>query len=568
MAPAPARDGSLLGSFRSSFSWARTPSEPSSLIRSAPGSDLEPTSDVGETSDDSPTEVEPTDWIDRGSRIHPTLSMLQSGSFDDDDEIDSRFSHALAMRASAITSPSRGSIQASTPYEDRIVRKGWIEKCGNKFKTWKWRYFELTRDGYLRYYTSEDKSTCKGAIHVEATTKNDIVIQTHVSERLYFFILLTPNRNYLFSTKTQRAMNRWIQALESIGANARTGRWDPLRNTVHLTLDDTETAHKWTPYEDPRDRASIEGVLWKRGHVRTNWSKRFFRIETTAQKEPILRYYTEDGGPAKGTMALLGCVVSCGIADGPDGRRNYFVVATMAHELHLSAVSEHEMYAWIHALQQVQRKFPRPPSVLKQVVDRACGVARGLNRVPVIFRCKRDFEAIGLDRRAEALVVVEPSVLAPEVVVGAQLLTIAGVSVGQTCDAVRLRLAHATYPLTCEFLSPPTKRGTLVKKSRSSHHMATWKAREVVVAGGELHYFKGSTECRGSFSLIGCWVTVAAFSNRPFCVVVGRSPTDKLVLQASTLEEQVDWASVLYCAIYMASMGLTGVEHQYDRPFF
>ncbi|KDO28391.1 hypothetical protein SPRG_06629 [Saprolegnia parasitica CBS 223.65] len=553
---APRESNSLLGSFRSSFSWGlRKSSLANSSTTSANMDELDDasSSDQGATSDDSTPEVEPADWIDRGSRIHPTLSMLQSDSFDD------------TYDAPAVRCSSSITLEAP-PVADTILRRGWIEKCGNKFKTWKWRYFELTRDGYLRYYTAEDKATCKGSIHVEATTKNDIVIQTHVSERLYFFILLTPGRTYLFSTKTQRAMTRWIHALESIGANARTGRWDPLRNTVHLTLDDAELAHKWTPYEDPRDHASMEGVLYKRGHVRTNWSKRFFRIEIH-NKLPMLCYYTEDQGAPKGHLPLLGCIVSGGIPFAPDSRRNYFVIATDNLELHLSAMTEHDMYLWLHAIQQVQKKHPRPPSVLTQAIDRACVLAKTLERVPVTFRSKRDFEAMELARRGEALLVTEASVLASEVVRGAQLVTIAGVSLGTTCDAVRLRLATAVYPLTCEFLLPPKKRGTLIKKSRATHQMATWKERDVVVANGELRYMAGNA-LRGAFSLAGCWVTVAAFANRPFCIVLGRSPSDKLVLQAPTLSDQVEWASVLHCSIVMASQGLNMTQMRYERPFY
>ncbi|OQS03781.1 hypothetical protein THRCLA_03926 [Thraustotheca clavata] len=521
-------------SLTSAWAWARSKSS-----AELADTDVAVLDDEGHTSDDSQPEIDPTDFIDRGSRIHPTLSMLESSNFD---EI-----------PAPVPSP-----EPTTP----IVRKGWIEKCGNTFKTWKWRYFELTKDGYLRYYTSEDKSKCKGSIHVEATTKNDIVIQTHVSERLYIFVLITPHRNYLFSTKTQRAMNRWIRALESIGANARTGRWDPLRNTVHLTLDDVETAHKWTPYEDPRDNASMEGVLFKRGHLRTNWSKRFFRIEND-KKDPVLRYYTEDNGTFKGMIPLIGSIVSCGLPLSPEGQRNYFVIVNNNQELHLSAFNEHEMYLWIYALQRIHYNHPRPPSVMTQAIERACQSAWNLERVPISFQNKRDFETIGMEQRAESLIVVEESTLFPEVVHGAQLITIAGVSLGQTCDAVRLRLANATYPLICEFMLPPKKRGLLVKKSRSTRHMTTWKPRDVVVDNGMLQYYNGNQQ-KGSFSLLGCWVNVAAFSNRPFCVVVGRSPTDKLVLMASSLEEQIEWASVLFCAIHMISQGLNGVQMRYE----
>ncbi|KAF0697967.1 Aste57867_11383 [Aphanomyces stellatus] len=552
--------------------------------------------DCGQSSSQESTKD--SDTNERMHLTHPTLSMLQSDSIssldcypqgkaqsgttlseakpeeefdEDDDDPVGRASEAIpvdAIRDSAIDDmmmrPS--SLDPLAPPKF-VVRKGWIEKCGGTFKTWKWRYFELTRDGWLRYYTAEDKAVLKGAIHVEKTTANDIVIQTHVSTREFFFILVTPQRNYLFSTNTERSMRRWIRGLENIGAQASTGRWDPLRNTVHLTVDESKQAHKWKGYDDPHDgKTTMAGILLKRGHLRTNWVQRYFKIEVVDQ-HPILRYYADDKTTPKGSISLVNTYLSPGTPFCPDGRRNYFMLHCGAHELHLNALSEPDMRRWIHALAKTIVMRPLPSMVFPEIAAQAAHVAAQLSHVTVTFQTKDDFETLQLEGRAEALIVSQTSILFATIPLGAQLIRVDNVSIGLTLDVARLRLAQATYPMTCEFICAPAKRGTMVKKSRSNRPLASWKSRDVLIEHGFLSYFSWH-ELRDSFPLAGCYLQLADSPSRPFCVAVGRSPADKLVLQASSKEEQIDWAATLHCGILMASQGLKVEGLETQTPFF
>ncbi|RHY66299.1 hypothetical protein DYB38_008947 [Aphanomyces astaci] len=517
--------------------------------------------------------------IHRSHLTHPTLSMLQSSdsltSFDDTSasscDLTAQPKPTDVLGDPSVIVEEEASGRRSSVSTKFVVRKGWIEKCGQRFKTWKWRYFELTRDGCLRYYTAEDKAVCKGSIQVEKTTKNDIVIQTHVSSRDFFFVLSTPLRNYLFSTASERAMTRWIRALESIGAQAGPGRWDPLRNTVHLTVDENHQAHKWRGYDDPHDgKTPMAGFLLKRGHVRTNWVQRYFKLEKL-DHHPVLRYFLHDDSSrhqtAKGAISLVNAYLSPGIPCCSDGRRNYFMLHSGSQELHLNALTEGDMRRWIHALANaIQLRPTSPPRPMHVVSAQAVHVAKQLPRVHVTFESKPAFESLLLESRGDALVVSRTSGLCPTVPLGAQLLRVDGVSVGLTVDAALLRLARATYPLPCEFIGAPVKRGDMVKRSRSSRTLTSWKTREVVVEHGFLTYLAWH-EVRDSFSLAGCYLQLPDVPGRPHCVAVGRSPADKLVLQAASEDEQISWAATLHCSIVMASQGLSVAGLDTNEPF-
>ncbi|CAK4080507.1 unnamed protein product [Aphanomyces euteiches] len=527
---------------------------------------------------DSVTSPSPLDLTDsssaddtpRSQLTHPTLNMLQSSSMSSFDSTRGGTTQDAPLVIPELEIESESSVE---PVPKFLIRKGWIEKCGHTFKTWKWRYFELTRDGCLRYYTSEDKSVCKGMIHVEKTTKNDIVIQTHMSSREFFFVLSTPSRNYLFSTSTERTMKRWIRALESTGAHAGPGRWDPLRNTVHLTVDDDNKAHKWKGYEDPQDeQALMAGYLLKRGHVRTNWVQRFFRIEM-ADNHPMLRYYDDDRVTAKGSISLVNAYLSPGAPFSPDGRRNYFMLYCGTHELHLNALSEGDMRRWVHALAKaiVYRVHnpSAPPLPIQAAAAQATKIALGLPRVEIEFPSKESFETVLMERRSEALVVSQVSSLFPTLPLGAQLIRVNGTSIGLTLDAARLQLAQSAYPMVCEFICAPTKRGEMIKRSRSPRTLTSWKIREIVVEHGTLSILAWH-EVRDSFSLTGCYLQILDIPGHPFCIAIGRSPApaDKLVLQASSLEDQMVWAATIHCSILMASQGLNVSGFDSHQLFF
>ncbi|KAF4133138.1 PH domain-containing protein [Phytophthora infestans] len=457
---------------------------------------------------------------------------------------------------------------ALRPQDDEmgVVMQGWLEKCGQQFKTWNWRFFVLRNDGVLSYYVDETLKKLKGSIDIGYGSKADVSVQTNSMDKNFVFMIATPQRNLMISAPTQRMMTKWIARLHAAGA-VPTQPWDPLRKTVKFYVRDTECNHEWKRYDDPTSYIHMEGCLLKRGHVNKNWKNRFFRIE-----KGELKYYTENQSELKGSIPLKDTIVSPGMAQCPDGRKYYFVLTSKdgKFEMHLNAHNENSMHLWIEALQEAETALGRMAGKKDTVAGLSLVVKRAeeipLGKIGVLFKKPEDID-IEMQKRTEALIVAS-SPRNRGVAVGSQLISVEGRSIlRETYAEARKILRESSFPLQLEFLLPPFKRGVLIKKSRSGFE--NWKKRVVIVTNGEIHYYKQVSSYTGgkkapaelkhrkSFSLYGCYLNLMHVPGRDLCIVVARSPSDKLVLQTRTEEERMEWASVIYCSIRMVSQGIT-----------
>jgi uncharacterized membrane protein YgcG len=183
---------------------------------------------------------------------------------------------------------------------------------------------------------------------------------------------------------------------------------------------------------------------------------------------------------------------------------------------------------------------------------------------------------------------------AAEVAVGSLLVSVAGgggaaavVEGGGAAAAVRA-LEAAPFPLELTFEEAPQKRGVLKVRARATGLLARarrWDIREVVVAGGRLAYFepfaqqsagaaaatpKGEMELRGAN--VSLWLgdgeddhdsdggelaADGAASLRSACLMLAGCSADRLVLQATTEEECIEWTALLRYAVKVAD-GDTG----------
>ncbi|KAG3034834.1 hypothetical protein PC121_g2061 [Phytophthora cactorum] len=457
---------------------------------------------------------------------------------------------------------------ALRPQDDEmgVVMQGWLEKCGQQFKTWNWRFFVLRNDGVLSYYVDETLKKLKGSIDIGYGSKADVSVQTNSMDKNFVFMISTPQRNLMISAPSQRMMTKWIARLHAAGA-VPTEPWDPLRKTVKFYVRDTECNHEWKRYDDPTSYIHMEGCLLKRGHVNKNWKNRFFRIE-----KGELKYYTENQSELKGSIPLKDTIVSPGMAQCPDGRKYYFVLTSKdgKFEMHLNAHNENSMHLWIEALQEAETALGRMAGKKDTVAGLSLVVKRAeeipLGKIGVLFKKPEDID-IEMQKRTEALIVAS-SPRNRGVAVGSQLISVEGRSIlRETYAEARKILRASSFPLQLEFLLPPFKRGVLIKKSRSGFE--NWKRRVVIVMNGEIHYYKQVSSYTGgkkapaelkhrkSFSLYGCYLNLVQIPGRDLCIVVARSPSDKLVLQTRTEEERMEWSSVIYCSIRMVSQGIT-----------
>lgn len=456
---------------------------------------------------------------------------------------------------------SQLAVDVAEPEKGEVVMKGWLEKCGQQFKTWNMRFFVLYSSGLLEYYADEHMHRQKGLINVGYDAKADISMQSNMIDKKNVFLIATAQRNLMISAPSQKMMTKWIAKLHAVGATP-SEPWDPSKKTVKFFVRDSEIAHEWKRYDDPTSYIHMEGCLMKRGHVNKNWKNRFFRVERGE-----LRYYTENQDQLKGSVPLKDTIVSPGMTQAPDGRKNYFVLTSKdgKFEMHLNAPNEQAMHRWIEALQEAQtalgsRGEKGTVSGLALVVKRAEEIP--LAKQEVVYEAP-ELINVELERRMESLIVV--ACRAGTVPVGSQLIAVGDRSIlRESYNASRHALRTALVPLQLHFLLPPYKRGELIKKSRSGFE--NWKRRVVIVTNGEIQYYKQvvptapadtGLKHRKTFQLYGCYLNLIQMPGREFCIIVARSPSDKLVLQARNKEERIEWASVIYCSIRMVSQGVT-----------
>ncbi|XP_051551163.1 differentially expressed in FDCP 6 homolog [Myxocyprinus asiaticus] len=93
-----------------------------------------------------------------------------------------------------------------------------------------------------------------------------------------------------------------------------------------------------------------EGYLWKKGHLRRNWTERWFCL-----KPGSLSYYVnEDGKECKGVIEMdQNCCVE--VLSDRDGKRCMFCVKTLNKTFEISALDSRQRQEWITALHTALR---------------------------------------------------------------------------------------------------------------------------------------------------------------------------------------------------------------------
>ncbi|KAK7136539.1 hypothetical protein R3I93_016767 [Phoxinus phoxinus] len=93
-----------------------------------------------------------------------------------------------------------------------------------------------------------------------------------------------------------------------------------------------------------------EGYLWKKGHLRRNWTERWFCL-----KPGFFSYYaSEDGKECKGVIEMnQNCCVE--VLSDRDGKRCMFCVKTLSKSFEISAPDSRQRQEWITAMATAQR---------------------------------------------------------------------------------------------------------------------------------------------------------------------------------------------------------------------
>eukprot|EP01084_Bolivina_argentea_P170825 295988_1 len=91
---------------------------------------------------------------------------------------------------------------------DGIIKKGLLQKRGERNRAWKQRYFLLNKFQQLRYYKEKQYQKLMGTISL-----NEVIKIKHHSDKDYTFQLLTRDRTWILSASTSEERREWMELL-------------------------------------------------------------------------------------------------------------------------------------------------------------------------------------------------------------------------------------------------------------------------------------------------------------------------------------------------------------------
>lgn len=447
--------------------------------------------------------------------------------------------------------------------EAGILIQGWLEKCGHPFPSSEWLYVVLLENGTMSFYADPLQKKSKGCLELGSNVEAGISIQTNL-EKKHVFIIWIKKQSFMFNAPTYEQMVQWISKLQIIGVTCLNSL-NPLRRTVEFIVNHRDQPHQWKRYDDPTLYIHMEGYLLRRSDNNIHeWKIFYVRIE-----KGELRFYVGDEEFDQESVSLKNTVVYPGLTQCFDQCSSYFVLLSLERriQVHLKAPNSAEMHNWMEALQEahcalnIKKKPANTVSGLASVTKRAEELP--LLRMNLVFETEAEMK-ICYHQRSQAVLLA--SCDSNKRFIGSQLVAINKTNIIQReYDEAQNLLENASFPIELSFVLPPYKSGTLYRSSRSK-----WKQSLVIISNNKLHYdlsrsvvaskFTDSKEKNGSwksFSLEDCQLNLVKIDHRYNCFAISHFGREKIILQAANYKECIDWASIIYCSIRMATQGLT-----------
>ncbi|EQC26929.1 hypothetical protein SDRG_15261 [Saprolegnia diclina VS20] len=182
----------------------------------------------------------------------------------------------------------------------------------------------------------------------------------------------------------------------------------------------------------------------------------------------------------------------------------------------------------------------------------------------VVYACEVDVKitvARRRERKGESVWLVSRSD-EPEVVVGSQVYLVNGQRIPEGSEHDTDLFAwdvHSPWPRRLTLVLPPTKTGTLTKKSRSGRDK--WDERVVKVARGVLKYYEvlspSDMKEKGEMDLHRVKLSYLSTKDRPFCICLSKSSSDMLILSFLNDDDRLEWAATIYTVSEMATRGIS-----------
>eukprot|EP01084_Bolivina_argentea_P286564 491602_1 len=114
-----------------------------------------------------------------------------------------------------------------------IIKRGWLQKRGEKNRSWKRRFFILNKYKQLKYYTD---NTCKkwlGTISI-----NDVIKIKNHKDKGYTFHLVTDKRIWILCSATAEDRRQWTECLNAC-------RKKQIHHKTFSLIDDVKEAFNW-----------------------------------------------------------------------------------------------------------------------------------------------------------------------------------------------------------------------------------------------------------------------------------------------------------------------------------
>lgn len=280
-----------------------------------------------------------------------------------------------------------------------------------------------------------------------------------------------------------------------------------------------------------------------------NWSQFYYALTSSAL------YQAKEENSAEALNVFL-LEPSCSVY-ATTLHPNAFELVTSHTVLHLYAATKIDSQSWIAALRKVISNSTGLNS------DPLLNAAKRIqiSEYSVTYHTKRKLNIV-LERAAEWAIVKSAKDPQSIITEGSALIRVNKVStiLSKYDETIRM-LTDWKPPLVLTFALAPEKRGWLAKQARGRRGSAkNWKLRYFVLQAGKLAYYTDNKETpatmKDSIFLMGCAVSLISRddSGYNFCFRVNFGVGD-IIMQATTLEEMVQWASTLYHAIAIANGG-------------
>eukprot|EP01117_Protostelium_nocturnum_P007937 TRINITY_DN2833_c0_g3_i2.p1 TRINITY_DN2833_c0_g3~~TRINITY_DN2833_c0_g3_i2.p1 ORF type:complete len:362 (-),score=172.02 TRINITY_DN2833_c0_g3_i2:24-1109(-) len=190
--------------------------------------------------------------------------LSDGGESDDDDDTEERFEQERIQRENELRNKS-----------------GYLWKEGHLWRSWQHRFFVI-QDEEMFYWTDSSKTTLKGSFPLRNAKVN--IVQSDDDKSFCFFVETCINKNFLISAASEMERKEWMEAIHLVSQGFLKEHFE----------EETDFMRRMrASMGGDLERKKKSGWLEKEGHVRRNWTRRFFYLSNSHFTDSIIYYGNE-----------------------------------------------------------------------------------------------------------------------------------------------------------------------------------------------------------------------------------------------------------------------------------